>query len=105
MSMPKKNCWEVMQCGREQGGENADEFGVCPVAVARELNGINNGTNGGRSCWAVGGTMCFGYVQGTFAKKINNCLQCQFFELVKDEEESDWVCTRDILQLLKIDKS
>lgn len=24
----KLNCWDVMMCGREQGGKNADEFGV-----------------------------------------------------------------------------
>ena len=25
------NCWEYMKCGREKGGEKADELGVCPA--------------------------------------------------------------------------
>ncbi len=25
--------WEYMNCGREQGGENADRIGVCPAAA------------------------------------------------------------------------
>ena len=105
MSKFRKNCWEVIQCGREQGGKNAAELGVCPVAEAGMLDGINNGTNGGRACWPVAGTMCFGYVQGTFAKKIGDCLHCEFFELVKQEEGPNWKGTRDILLLLKDDES
>lgn len=96
-----KNCWEVKKCGREPGGANVDEFGVCPAAVAEKLHGINNGKNGGRACWAMSGTMCFGSVQGTFARKIGNCLHCEFFELVKKEEGNGLVSTKDILEILK----
>ena len=51
------------------------------------LNGINGGTNGGRSCWTVAGTFCFGEVQGTFARKLDDCMECEFFRVVAEEEE------------------
>jgi hypothetical protein len=97
----KKNCWEVKKCGREPGGAGVKELGVCPAAAEKKLDGINRGKNGGRSCWAVGGTMCFGAVQGSFAKKIGGCMHCDFLEQVKQEEGADWVCTKDILNKLK----
>jgi len=51
------------------------------------MNGIHGGTNGGRSCWAVAGTFCFGEVQGTFANEFKNCMDCEFFWLIHGEEE------------------
>ena len=95
--MKKKNCWEIIKCGRELGGSNVEEFGICPVTQEKKLNNVNQGENAGRACWAVAGTMCFGYVQGTFTKKIGDCLYCKFFELVKKEEGEDWISTKDIL--------
>lgn len=64
-----------------------EELGICPAATDARLNGINGGTNGGRSCWTISGTFCFGEVQGTFARKIDGCMECEFFWLVADEEE------------------
>ncbi len=90
-----------MECGREPGGSNVDEFGACPVPLEQKLNNINEGENAGRACWAVAGTMCFGTVQGTFARKINDCLHCRFIELVKKEEGKNWISTKDILIRLK----
>jgi len=31
--MSKKNCWEVMNCGRQTGGTKVSEMGVCPAAI------------------------------------------------------------------------
>lgn len=86
-----------MKCGRELEGSNVEEFGICPVAQEQRLNNVNQGENAGRVCWAVAGTMCFGYVHGTFAQKIGDCLLCNFFELVKNEEGKNWISTKDIL--------
>ena len=85
--MCKINCWEFQRCGRQPGGENAKESGTCPAAVEARLNGVNGGTNGGRSCWTVAGTYCFGDAQGTFARKFNDCMECEFFWVVAEEEE------------------
>jgi hypothetical protein len=75
-----------MKCGREPGGEHVHDLGVCPATVEEKLNGFHHGTNGGRVCWLVAGTMCEGNVQGTFARKFKDCQNCKFFRVVKVEE-------------------
>ena len=79
------NCWDHMKCGREPGGEHVAEMGVCPAATAVKLHGMNGGTNGGRICWFVAGTMCGGELQGSVAKKFERCYECEFYKLVQDE--------------------
>lgn len=85
--MEQMNCWEVMKCGRQPGGENAKESGVCPAALSNEYNGVNKGKHGGRFCWVIAGTCCNGEVQGTYARKMKNCLNCKFFKQVSEEED------------------
>ena len=63
------NCWEYKKCGREKGGSNSEELGVCPAYP-----------NHGKSCATVAGTMCNGKIQGTFAKKVADCMECDFFK-------------------------
>ncbi len=82
----KQNCWEVMGCGREVGGENIHESGICPANIEKSLDGIHGGKNAGRACWVVAGTLCGSKVQGTFAEKTGNCLRCEFFRSVQKEE-------------------
>ena len=80
------NCWEVKKCGRETGGPQVAQLGVCPAASAKTSDGVNGGKNGGRVCWAVTGTLCGGKVQGTFAQKRLSCMSCEFFKQVKTEQ-------------------
>jgi len=61
-------------------------LGICPAATDASNNGLNCGVNGGRTCWAVAGTLCGGKVQGTFAQKRLACMACDFFQLVRPEE-------------------
>ena len=82
----KINCWEYMRCGRERGGAAAEELGVCPAAVDATFDGINSGVCAGRFCWAVGGTLCGGVRQGTFARKRDSCVECHFYQRVQAEE-------------------
>ncbi len=89
--MGKKNCWEFMNCGRQPGGEKAHEQGVCPAAIDDEYDGTNQGEKAGRACWAIAGTLCGGKAQGTFAAKIETCLNCDFYKKVKDEEEKGFI--------------
>ncbi len=86
--MPKKNCWEYKGCGREPGGKKTHELGVCPVATHEELDTVHDGKMAGRACWVIAGSLCGGKIQGTFAEKITNCLRCDFYNLVKTEEEA-----------------
>lgn len=60
-------CWEFKKCGREKGGVNVEELGVCPVYP-------DHGTH----CAHIAGTFCKGEVQGTFAQK-KDCRYCSFF--------------------------
>jgi hypothetical protein len=85
--MEKKNCWEHKNCGRWVGGPKAVELGVCPVTTYQQLDGAHGGTNAGRVCWVVAGSLCGGKVQGSYAQKLNNCWRCDFMNFVKKEEE------------------
>jgi hypothetical protein len=84
--MKKLNCWEFKKCGRAPEGENAGQSGVCPAATDRQYDGLHGGTNGGRACWLVAGTMCNGEVKGTFALKFRDCAICDFYCMVREEE-------------------
>lgn len=81
--MPKINCWEICNCGRGLGQEEA---GICPAASDATAHGLNGGINGGRICWAVAGTFCGWKVQGIFAQKELTCMSCKVFKRVRDEE-------------------
>lgn len=85
-SKGKVNCWEFMRCGRQPGGKNVPDQGVCPAPLETSGNGINGGINGGRCCWAIAGTLCYGDVHGNYAMKIQDCMDCNFFWAVADEE-------------------
>ena len=88
MAQKKVNCWQHMKCGREPGGKHASKLGVCPAAADKSFDGLNQGKNAGRFCWAVAGTFCSGTVQGSFAEKRESCLTCDFFNKVRAEEGS-----------------
>ena len=77
-----------MKCGREPGGNKITELGTCPAATDKSLDGINFGTNGGRICWAFAGTFCAGEVQGTFAKKLDSCTECDFYQTYRKQAVS-----------------
>ena len=68
--MAKINCWEFMKCGREPGGMNSIELGICSASVEISIDGINGGKNGGRACWALSGTFCEGRYKGVSQVKL-----------------------------------
>jgi hypothetical protein len=82
------NCWEYFGCGREPGGARASELDVCPATIALTLDGAHGGKNGGRACWVVAGTFCDSLLQGTYARKIDSCKECDFYNLVKSEDQN-----------------
>lgn len=99
--MAHKNCWEIKNCGRQPGGLKTKEFGVCPASNASGLDGLNGGKMGGRACWAIAGTLCGGKIQGEYAAKLGNCLQCEFYQLVRTEEGKAFLGGKDILTRMK----
>jgi len=87
----KVNCWEYNRCGRQPGGTEERELGVCPTATDVTHNGKNGGRGAGRYCWRVVGTLCDGEVQGTFAQKMTTCVNCDFLKRVMEEEGDRFV--------------
>ena len=71
-----------MKCGREPGGEKVAELGICRAADEEFFNGINDGKNGGRVCFVFAGTFSSGVVDGSFAKKLISCENCNFFKIL-----------------------
>lgn len=99
--MPRLNCWEYMRCGREPNGLRVGSRGVCQAALEYAASDMHGGKNGGRVCWAVSGTLCGGCVQGSFACKIKDCMQCDFYNLVQKEEDEVFESIDSILNRLR----
>lgn len=108
--MGKINCWESMQCGKgpcKNGlvSDESENTALCPAATEVRLDGINNGKNAGRACWATVGTLCEGKTKGVFAEKYGNdtpgCMNCKFYKLVHSEENGILVPTSQILLSLR----
>ena len=98
--MHKLNCWEVQGCGRQPRGVNVADLGICPASVEEWADGMNGGRNGGRTCWALAGTLCRGEVQGTFAIGLANCMRCPFYLQVAREEGQELLTSRTILSVI-----
>ena len=82
------NCWEFKQCGREPGGFNTSELGVCPVSTYEQVSGVHSGKNGGRCCWIFYGAFsCGAGDPKTFDEHIETCNQCTFYMLLHKSEE------------------
>ena len=84
--MSKKNCWEFKNCGRELNGAKVEELGICPSSTEEVLDGVHGGMNAGRACWVVAGTISQSRPQGIFAMEHNNCLECDFYNSVREAE-------------------
>lgn len=97
MMMSKLNCWEYFKCGREIGGENTKELGVCPASTSVANTGINSGVRAGRSCWTVEGTLCNKSIQGEIEEKLLGCINCSFFKMVNEEEGRAFVLLHEAM--------
>ncbi len=91
ITLPKLNCWKYKKCGRGPGGRHVADLGSCPIAEESKIDGLHGGEKCGRACWSISGTLCGGEVQGTFAKKMKSCKDCDFYMLVKEEEGDHFV--------------
>ena len=102
LDMKKQNCWDFKRCGRGPAGKND-----CPAAQEITLSGVHGGVNAGRACWVSAGTNGTSAASGTFAIVLRDCLRCDFFRLVKAEEEgseSGFSATRLGMQKILQDK-
>lgn len=60
-----KNCWDIMQCRKQD----------CPAYK-----------NYHHRCWYLAGTLCPTCVEGEFAKKIDSCRQCTVYKNCSGDE-------------------
>ncbi|MFQ6678567.1 MAG: two-CW domain-containing protein [Fidelibacterota bacterium] len=87
----KPNCWDYMKCGREFGGNNVKEYGVCPAVTYTAFHRINEGYNGGRYCWEIVGTFPTSNLRCSHAALIKDCTLCKFYKLVEKESGNQFV--------------
>ena len=99
-STRKLNCWEYKKCGRQPQGFHVRDLGLCPATVETGLDDVHEGTNGGRACWVVSGSLCGGKVQGSFASKLTGCMACDFYAAVKAEEGASYLGSASLLEVL-----
>lgn len=99
--MSQQNCWEFKKCGREINGLKTSELGICVASSETRVNGVHNGKNGGRVCWAVAGTLCKGAIQGDAVSKSKNCTKCDFYHFVRKEEVGKFLMSGQIMAMLK----
>ncbi|MCI5208169.1 MAG: hypothetical protein D3910_05130 [Candidatus Electrothrix sp. ATG2] len=88
MSNNKLNCWEFKKCGREPGGKNITVFGVCPIPVEIGFNSVNNGKNGGRSCWIIRESACEPVMRKCCVQEIKECRLCDFYRFINKEKKT-----------------
>ncbi|WP_339134528.1 MAG: hypothetical protein WGN25_15610 [Candidatus Electrothrix sp. GW3-4] len=81
------NCWQFKKCGREPGGKNAVNDGVCSVALDIGADGVHNGTNGGRCCWVITNSAYQGDRDGFCLEKSRKCRECDFYLFIKKSEK------------------
>ena len=65
------------------------------------MDGVHGGTNAGRCCWVVAGTLCHGKTRGTLAMKFHDCTKCKVYTQVQSEEGRDYIFVSDLADKLK----
>ena len=99
--LEKANCWQFKKCGREPGGSKIKDLGICPAATDKRLDDIHGGLHAGRACWVIAGTFCGGKIQGTFAQKFSSCRECDFYQIVFEEETHNFFPAHKLIARLK----
>ena len=61
----KRNCWEIMQCGKSE----------CPA-----FGDVRH------RCWYLAGTLCPSCVEGEYAKRMETCLHCSVYRRCSGDE-------------------
>ncbi len=101
--MKKLNCWEYKNCGKESNGDDSifEEAGTCPASTELCTDGVNDGKNAGRACWAIAGTLCSEDVRSDCSRKIKSCLECDFYKQVQKEEGEMFVTGSELIEMVQ----
>lgn len=65
VELPIVPCWKIKKCGYKD----------CPSYEKADV-----------PCWHIAGTMCKGEIQGSYAKKIASCMQCEVYKSYAGDE-------------------
>ncbi len=76
----KSNCWEAMQCGKEQ---------YCAAGTDSRYDGLLGGKNGGRFCAFIADTLCKDGVPRDTPEKAKLCNNCSFYQNILSEFLTD----------------
>ncbi len=98
--MKKANCWEFRNCGRQPGGENVEELGLCAAATNSIMEGVHDGEKGGRVCWIMVGTQCGQDAAASPDKRKRACMSCDFYNMVKQQEGANLRQAEELLNLI-----
>lgn len=90
----KLNCWEFKKCGREPGGRNIAQYGICSIPVAVDSDGMNDGKNGGRACWLWRESACGDIMRKCSVEEIRECRECDFYKSVSETHDNSIACER-----------
>ena len=92
-----------MKCGKETVDDDCffSEDGTCPASTELYMDGVNDGKNAGRACWAVAGTLCGDGVQGDYARKLKSCLECEFYIQVRNEEGDRFITGSELMEMVQ----
>lgn len=74
---------------------------ACPVCKEDKLDGIHGGVKGGRACWVIPHTKCGGSTQGLLSSKFIMCMECDFYNMVRQEEQESFQTAATILSILR----
>ena len=94
--MAEPGCREFKNCGWEPWGTKLPNWAYAPLPQ-RYPRTVSMGQLRGPCLLVLAGTLCGKKVQGTFASKLANCLQCEFYRKVRDEVGAAFVQSRDFL--------
>ncbi len=76
MNGKKQNCWEFMNCQKEE---------KCIASTFSLTDGHGGGKNGGRICAYIFGTICCGKEQKSMQDKIDVCFNCPFYQEIRKD--------------------
>lgn len=74
---------------------------ACPVCKEDKLDGVHGGAKAGRACWVIPHTKCGGSTQGRFDSKFTLCIECDFYNRVREEEQGSFHSAAAILSILR----
>ena len=96
-----QNCWDYKKCDLGPESDKINNTGICSVTWTTYLDGTHSGILDGRACWVTPGIYCGGETQDSFAQKNSTCMNCEFYQKVREEEGSKFMITLLLMKRFK----